>query len=134
MMISRILMLLLSLKLVLGQTGLPTSASFSTAIASNQLDQLSRLALNITKNLLRHPKGNCTLQDLQVRRDWRAFSATEKKAYIRSVLCLQALPARTPSDLAAGAKTRYDDFVATHINQTLFIHRTVRLSRCNPQG
>lgn len=27
--------------------------------------------------------------------------------------------------MAPGAKTRYDDFVATHINQTLSIHGTV---------
>lgn len=31
-------------------------------------------------------------------------------------------PAKTPVDLAAGAKTRYDDFVVTHINQTNYIH------------
>lgn len=30
----------------------------------------------------------------------------------------------TPAGLAAGAKNRYDDFVATHINQTLSIHGT----------
>ncbi|KAJ6033027.1 hypothetical protein N7444_010798 [Penicillium canescens] len=35
-----------------------------------------------------------------------------------------ALPSRTPSYQGPGAKTRYDDFVATHLNQTLFIHRT----------
>lgn len=31
-------------------------------------------------------------------------------------------PSKTPADLAAGAKTRYDDWVVTHINQTNFIH------------
>lgn len=36
-----------------------------------------------------------------------------------------ALPAKTPSDLAEGAKTRYDDWIVTHINQTLKIHGTV---------
>ncbi|CAG8304278.1 unnamed protein product [Penicillium salamii] len=124
MIILEILILWLSFELVLGHTELPKSASLSTAIASNQLDQLSGFALNVTKSILRNTKGTCTLDNLQVRRDWRAFSAVEKKAYIKSVLCLQALPARTPSYLAAGAKTRYDDFVATHIKQTLLIHRT----------
>lgn len=52
------------------------------------------------------------------------FSTTQKKAYINAVLCLQHKPSRTPSDLVPGAKTRYDDFVATHINQTLNIHYT----------
>ena len=54
-----------------------------------------------------------------------AFSTSEKKAYINAVLCLQSKPALTPSSLAPGAKTRYDDFIATHINQTLIIHFTV---------
>lgn len=38
------------------------------------------------------------------------------------MLCLQSKPAKTPSTLAEGAKTRYDDFVVTHINQTNYIH------------
>lgn len=38
------------------------------------------------------------------------------------MLCLQATPAKTPSELAPGAKTRYDDFVVAHINQTFYIH------------
>lgn len=29
-------------------------------------------------------------------------------------------------DLVPGARSRYDDLVATHINQTLTIHATVR--------
>jgi len=120
-----ILALLLYFTFVFGQKlEIPNFASFSTAIASSQLDQLARFALNMTKSIINH-SGNCTLENLQIRRDWRAFSDSEKKAYLKSVLCLQALPARTPSNLAPGARTRYDDFVATHINQTLMIHRTV---------
>lgn len=52
----------------------------------------------------------------------------EKEDYINAVNCLAKKPAQTPAGLAAGAKTRYDDFVATHINQTLFIHGTVCLT------
>lgn len=54
------------------------------------------------------------------------FSRDEKLDYIDAVLCLQNKPSRTPSDLVPGAKSRYDDFVATHINQTMQIHYTVR--------
>lgn len=133
-MFARCLAFSFFLTLAFGQSGLPEHASSSTAIASRQLDQLAQFALNVTKDTIRNLKGNCTLETLQIRRDWRAFTPTEKKAYIRSVLCLQALPARTPSNLAAGAKTRYDDFVATHINQTLFIHRTVRPPPIDFQG
>lgn len=53
------------------------------------------------------------------------FSTQEKKDYISAVQCLYNKPSKTPSSLAPGAKNRYDDFVATHINQTLSIHGTV---------
>lgn len=40
------------------------------------------------------------------------------------VRCLQEKPANTPATVTSGAKTRFDDFVATHINQTTTIHLT----------
>ncbi|KAB8231515.1 tyrosinase family protein [Aspergillus alliaceus] len=109
-------------------TTLPTTASSSTTVASSQLDQLADFAYNITTDNIaggsENKRGGCTLQNLRVRRDWRTFSTLQKKAYINSVLCLQNLPSRTPAHVAPGAKTRYDDFVATHINQTQIIHYT----------
>ena len=108
---------------------LPTTASSSTAVASSQLDQLADFAYNVTTDNVaggsESKRGGCTLQNLRIRRDWRTFSKTQKKDYINSVLCLQKLPSRTPAHLAPGARTRYDDFVATHINQTQIIHYTV---------
>ncbi|PYH87381.1 Di-copper centre-containing protein [Aspergillus ellipticus CBS 707.79] len=99
------------------------TTSSADAAAASQIAQLASHAYNVTIANL-PTTGACTRETLRIRRDWRAFSPTEKKAYIKSVLCLQDLPARTPSNLAAGAKTRYDDFLATHINQTLEIHYT----------
>ncbi|OGM44332.1 tyrosinase [Aspergillus bombycis] len=103
-------------------------ASSSTAVASSQLDQLADFAYNVTTDSVtggsESKRGGCTLQNLRIRRDWRTFSKTQKKDYINSVLCLQKLPSRTPAHLAPGARTRYDDFVATHINQTQIIHYT----------
>jgi tyrosinase len=52
------------------------------------------------------------------------LSKQERKDYIAAVQCLYKKPSKTPSALAPGAKTRYDDFVATHINQTISIHGT----------
>jgi hypothetical protein len=51
------------------------------------------------------------------------LSNSNKKKYIDAVLCLQSKPAKSGS-IAPGAKSRYDDFIATHINQTLTIHGT----------
>lgn len=53
------------------------------------------------------------------------MAEADRKAYTDAVTCLQSLPAQTPSDLVPGAKSRYDDFVAVHMNQTLTIHYTV---------
>ncbi|KAK7704392.1 hypothetical protein SLS64_008579 [Diaporthe eres] len=47
-----------------------------------------------------------------------------RMAYINATLCLMSKPALTDPRLAAGAKSRYDDFVAIHINQTQTIHNT----------
>lgn len=114
-------------------TTVPPRASRSPIVAATQLEQLATFALgvaseNITSHNPHHRQG-CTKETLRVRRNWRSFSTPEKKAYIGSILCLQQKPARTPSHLAPGARTRYDDFVATHINQTLQIHYTVCASR-----
>ncbi|KAN0099131.1 Di-copper centre-containing protein [Hyaloscypha variabilis] len=52
------------------------------------------------------------------------LSIWERQAYSNAVLCLMKLPAQTNQSIIAGAKTRYDDFVWVHINQTLSIHGT----------
>jgi len=66
----------------------------------------------------------CSLRNLRVRREWGTLSKKQRKDYIKAVKCLQEKPALTPSTLASGAKSRFDDFVATHINQTMTIHYT----------
>ncbi|KAJ5290822.1 Di-copper centre-containing protein [Penicillium angulare] len=109
-----------------------SAPSSSIAIAAIQLEKLAKIALEVTSENIANPihksalnkDQECTKNNLHVRRNWRSFSSVQKKKYINSVLCLQSKPARTPSHLAPGAKTRYDDFVATHINQTLGIHFT----------
>ncbi|KAH7006753.1 hypothetical protein EDB80DRAFT_751544 [Ilyonectria destructans] len=68
--------------------------------------------------------STCSWSDIRIRREWGTLSTTEKKAYISAVKCLQSKPALTPASVALGAKTRFDDWVATHINQTMTIHYT----------
>jgi len=53
-----------------------------------------------------------------------SLSKAERKDYIRSVKCLMGKPSKYDSAKVPGAKSRYDDFVAVHINQTLAIHGT----------
>lgn len=54
------------------------------------------------------------------------ISATEKKAYIAALLCLLERPSKLDKTRFPGAKSRYDDFVVVHMNQTQYIHGTVR--------
>ena len=55
------------------------------------------------------------------------LSPSNRKAYISAVLCLMKLPAKTDKGVAPGARSRYDDFLAVHIQQTLSIHGTVSI-------
>ncbi|KAF2822595.1 Di-copper centre-containing protein [Ophiobolus disseminans] len=81
------------------------------------------LGFYVAKKGYANPK-KCNLANTAVRREWSTLSQRERLNYISAVKCLAKLPAKTPAGLAAGAKNRYDDFVATHINQTLAIHGT----------
>ncbi|KAI8627356.1 Di-copper centre-containing protein [Xylariaceae sp. FL1651] len=66
----------------------------------------------------------CTKDKLLVRREWGDLSAADRKAYIKAVLCVTNSPSKLDHTKYPGAKTRYDDFVAVHINQTMSIHST----------
>ncbi|KAF2822486.1 Di-copper centre-containing protein [Ophiobolus disseminans] len=48
----------------------------------------------------------------------------EKLNYIDAIKCIHKKPALTPSAIASGAKSRYDDFIVTHVLQTWSVHAT----------
>jgi hypothetical protein len=50
------------------------------------------------------------------------LSMIEQLKYNTVVLCLKSQPPITPSEVVPGSRSRFDDFIATHINQTLYIH------------
>lgn len=52
------------------------------------------------------------------------MSKPERKEYIKAVQCLRQLPSQSDPVAVPGARTRYDDFVAVHINNTRTIHAT----------
>ncbi|KAK7959707.1 tyrosinase [Apiospora aurea] len=66
----------------------------------------------------------CTAENIVYRQEYGDLSKDQRLDYIKAVQCLMSLPANTPSDYAPGAKSRYDDFVVTHINHTLDAHYT----------
>ncbi|KAL3435233.1 hypothetical protein BDV09DRAFT_204205 [Aspergillus tetrazonus] len=72
----------------------------------------------------RYTDSECTPFNAAVRREWGSLTKQERKEYIDAVICLTESPSKIDPALAPGARTRYDDFVAVHINQTLRIHTT----------
>ncbi|KAF4550076.1 Tyrosinase-like protein 2 [Elsinoe fawcettii] len=60
--------------------------------------------------------------DVTYRQEWHDLSKRERRDWIKAVQCLQTRPSRIEG--VPGARTRYDDFVALHIQQTMTIHAT----------
>jgi tyrosinase len=56
------------------------------------------------------------------------LTVSQRINYTNAVLCLQSLPSRYINNALypniTGARTRYDDFIVLHMNQTLTIHET----------
>jgi tyrosinase len=96
----------------------PSSTHGTDRIAQRGLAKLKRhhASLNSTPS--------CHFGKSAVRKEWLSLSDDEKIAYTNAVKCLMNKPSIS-GDAAPGAKSRYDDFVAVHINQTLTIHATV---------
>lgn len=60
-----------------------------------------------------------------IRREWRTLSVEKRLAYIDAVKCLMAKEPETSTSELPGVKSRYDDFVGTHIVQADFAHFVV---------
>ncbi|RDW75127.1 hypothetical protein BP6252_06269 [Coleophoma cylindrospora] len=100
----------------------PASTNETDLLAAQGLRKLAQLYA--FGNITAHKYGNCSLASATVRKEWTSLKPQERKAYTDAVLCLQSKPSRLDPAVVPGAKNRYDDFVALHINQTLFIHLT----------
>ncbi|KAK3682836.1 hypothetical protein B0T22DRAFT_445004 [Podospora appendiculata] len=91
-----------------------------------QLDDLAKVAYQRLEAEAKTQEGGntCNWKNVKIRREWGALTKPERRKYIAAVKCLQSKPARYPASLVPGAKSRFDDFVAVHINQTQTIHYT----------
>ncbi|KAL4993753.1 hypothetical protein BDV10DRAFT_17459 [Aspergillus recurvatus] len=65
----------------------------------------------------------CNAEEASVRKEWSSLTPDEQLGYIDAVWCLRSLPSRLPTEVYPGVQDRVDDFVATHINLTMVIHR-----------
>ncbi|KAL4899888.1 hypothetical protein BDW74DRAFT_188771 [Aspergillus multicolor] len=69
-------------------------------------------------------RGACTRDNLAVRREWSNLSKNERRDYIDALKCLAKKPSKINPVLAPGARSRFDDFQASHIINTPIIHAT----------
>ncbi|KAF4624372.1 hypothetical protein G7Y89_g13801 [Cudoniella acicularis] len=67
-------------------------------------------------------KPNCTRETLEWRQEFGSMAKDDRKAYTAAVACLMAKPNRTPKNISTGARSRFDDFIVTHVLQTPFVH------------
>lgn len=72
--------------------------------------------------------GQCNYDNAQVRKEWRNMAKEERKSFTDAVQCLHHIPYQRMTDAQKadypGVFTRYDEYVATHIEFTERIHMT----------
>jgi tyrosinase len=95
---------------------------------TNGTDALAAEGLYKLETYLDQHQANstCSLKTAIRRKDWDTLVPEEKRDYLNAVRCLQTLPS-IAGDSIPGARSRFDDFVGVHMNQTLTIHNTVYL-------
>ncbi|KAF1837597.1 Di-copper centre-containing protein [Decorospora gaudefroyi] len=109
---------------------LATGVLFSI-VGAQKLIEHDKLAASGLRNLEQYIKrngvpspGTCTMYNVAVRKEWSMLSKAERRNYIEAIQCIHSKPALTPAAVASGAKSRYDDFVVTHVLQTYSVHGT----------
>ncbi|KAM5350402.1 hypothetical protein ACJ41O_006907 [Fusarium nematophilum] len=86
-----------------------------------RLFTLFALAAVATQSVLCAAIYNCGCTNPLIRKEWRTLDTREKHEYISAVKCLASKPSQT-GNIYEGAKSRFDDFQASHIANTDFIH------------
>ncbi|EMD95855.1 hypothetical protein COCC4DRAFT_124481 [Bipolaris maydis ATCC 48331] len=91
-----------------------------------QLQQHAYETLKQRESVSKRDSKGCSLATATIRKGWqvmhRNLLSFDRKAYIEAVQCLRRLPPKSDPSWAPAAKNRFDDFVAIHVNQTLYIH------------
>ncbi|TPX18286.1 uncharacterized protein E0L32_002795 [Thyridium curvatum] len=103
----------------------PSPTTIVRTYPADVVDKLRDSSIDKLKDYLsKNPAGSCTLENASIRREWSDISPKEREEYIAAVKCLQSKSPRTASSKGPGVRSRFDDFVATHIEQTDYIHNT----------
>ncbi|KAK0610013.1 tyrosinase-like protein [Bombardia bombarda] len=99
-----------------GSTPKYSQAAIDSGAALAGLNSIA--LLNSRKSL----GGSCTASNLKIRQEWRTLSSAQRKSFVAAVKCVQSSPSLFPAGQVPGAVSLFDDFVAVHLNLTLFVH------------
>ncbi|KAL1306307.1 hypothetical protein AAFC00_004390 [Neodothiora populina] len=103
-----------------------TDAEILNGTALNDLAEIANSNLEGAGSSKR--SSTCSLKTASARVEWRTMPKQMRKSYTDAVMCLQNTPPQVMTAAEApsypGIKSRYDEYLATHINYTLQIHFT----------
>ncbi|OQO02007.1 hypothetical protein B0A48_12480 [Cryoendolithus antarcticus] len=107
----------------------PLSNFSSQDIASGAAwEKLQKLALERMHDNIDFRGNKCNFETATVRKEFRNMTLEHRKSFTDAVECLQRLPPQVmtheQSAQYPGVHSRYDEYVATHINYTMTIHMT----------
>ncbi|KAK3376297.1 hypothetical protein B0T24DRAFT_699716 [Lasiosphaeria ovina] len=93
-------------------------SALAGAYPPDAVDKLAEESMSKLKDYLaKNPQGGCTLETAVKRKEWSDLAEKERQEYTSAVLCLMGKPGLMTAQ-APGAKSRFDDYVAVHIQQT----------------
>ncbi|TVY64353.1 Tyrosinase-like protein orsC, partial [Lachnellula suecica] len=104
---------------------IPLTIAYNFSVGKAEYDAYRAQAYANQIAVLQQRDSGCTAENVIVRKEWTALTLSERKNYTDAVNCLRALPPISPPDIVPGARNRYDDFHAAHINATEWIHNSV---------
>ncbi|KAI4223670.1 MAG: hypothetical protein L6R40_008491 [Gallowayella cf. fulva] len=92
------------------------------AVASKQIKAWQKQYHEYIFKTLENRTSGCTKDKLQYRREWGSLTPKDRIDYTTAVRCLQKKPNKISNTRVPGARTRFDDVIASHIFQSPFIH------------
>ncbi|KAK6433197.1 hypothetical protein LTR95_010620, partial [Oleoguttula sp. CCFEE 5521] len=108
----------------------PLLSDFSSEdIASGAAwEKVQKLALERMQDNIDFRGNKCNFETATVRKEFRNMTLEHRKSFTNAVECLQRLPPQVMTHEQKkqypGVHSRYDEYVATHINYTMTIHMT----------
>jgi tyrosinase len=108
----------------LSPTYIPKLEDYSIAEieSGDALKDVSHVAVQRLQE--RPQNGSCTFETARVRTEFRKMSNQDRKSFTDAITCLKQVPTTADGAAYPGVKSRYDEYVATHINMTMSIHVT----------